>query len=96
MAAYLIAEIVVDDPDLYEAYKPKAAQSIADFGGRYLARGGDTERLEGGGAPNRMVVVEFPDMATAKAWYHSDQYQEARIIRAPVSRGTLTVVEGIV
>ena len=95
MAAYLIAEVIVDDPEKYEAYKPKSAQAVTDFGGEFLARGGAAERLEGDGEPNRMVIVKFPDMETARAWYNSEQYQEAFRIRAPVSKGTLTLIEGV-
>jgi uncharacterized protein (DUF1330 family) len=94
MAAYVIAEIRVSDPAGYEPYRPLAAASIARFGGRFLARGGQAVLLEGAPAPERVVVIEFPDLATAQRWYQSEEYQSALKIRQAASQGRLILVDG--
>ena len=62
MPAYLIVDCEVTDPERYEAYKQLAPPAIAKYGGRYLVRGGDVTPLEGDWRPNRVVVLEFPDV----------------------------------
>ena len=94
MPAYIIADIQVTDPAGYEPYKPLAAASIARFGGRFLARGGKAMLLEGQPAPERIVVIEFPDADTARRWYSSEEYQKALKIRQSASRGRVFLVEG--
>jgi uncharacterized protein (DUF1330 family) len=94
MPAYIIADVQVTDPAGYEPYRPLAAASIARFGGRFIVRGGNADLLEGTPAPERIVVIEFPDTETARRWYHSDEYQAALKIRQANSRGRLTLVEG--
>ncbi len=78
---YILAEVEVTDPALYETYRPLASAAIAAFGGKYLVRGGATETLEGGRTPARMVLLEFPSPERAMEWYRSAQYQEALKIR---------------
>ncbi len=95
MPAYMIARVKVHDPEGYEAYKKKASAAIETHGGRYLVRGGALEVLEGEDSGARLVIVEFADMDTAKAFYNSDAYQEAVKIRQPVSEGNFIVVEGL-
>jgi uncharacterized protein (DUF1330 family) len=94
MPAYFIAEIQVTDPSAYESYRPLAAASIAHFGGRFIVRGGAAELLEGSPPPERVVVVEFPDGATARRWYRSEEYQSALKIRQAASHGRVFLVEG--
>jgi uncharacterized protein (DUF1330 family) len=94
MPAYVIADVDVTNPAGYEPYRPLAAASIARFGGQFAVRGGKAELLEGGPAPNRIVVIEFPDADTARRWYFSDQYQQALKIRQANSTGRLILVEG--
>ena len=67
MSAYILVDIHITDPAGYEAYKPQAAATVAAYGGRYLARGGATTVLEGDWQPGRLVLLEFPDTATARA-----------------------------
>jgi uncharacterized protein (DUF1330 family) len=95
MPAYVIADVDVTNPAGYEPYRPLAAASIARFGGRFAVRGGKAELLEGGPAPNRIVVIEFPDADTARRWYFSDEYQQALKIRQANSTGRLILVEGV-
>ena len=73
---------------------PLAGASIAQYGGKFLTRGGKTELLEGSPDPARVVVIEFADMAAAKRWYDSPEYQEALKIRLANSRGRVLLVEG--
>ncbi len=95
MAAYVIARVTVHDMDRYKDYAARSTEAVAAFGGRFLVRGGEKETLEGEATPERMVVVEFDDMATARAWWQSEQYQQARAIRTPVSVGHFTLVDGV-
>lgn len=81
MTAYLIAHIEVLDPEGYKAYPQRNTPLVERFGGRFIARGGAVEMLEGDAAPNRLVVIEFPSMDAARAWYHSPEYQEIAVIR---------------
>jgi uncharacterized protein (DUF1330 family) len=92
--AYLIAEIEVTDPALYERYKPLAAAAIVAAGGRYLVRGGETIAMEGAPA-GRLVVLEFPDLATARAFYDGPGYAEARAIRERAATSRVFITEGL-
>ena len=94
MPAYVIADVEVTNPAGYETYRPLAGASIQHFGGRFIVRGGKADLLEGGPPPNRVVVIEFPDLDTARRWYHSDEYQAALKIRQANSTGRLILVEG--
>jgi uncharacterized protein (DUF1330 family) len=93
MNAYVIVEVEVDDPLGYQEYRPLAAASVARHGGRYVARGGQTEIFEGEWS-GRVVVIEFENLDAARAWYHSDDYQRALPLRLRASRGRMIAVEG--
>jgi uncharacterized protein (DUF1330 family) len=95
MTAYVIADIEVLDPAGYEAYRQQVPATIAAYGGRYLARGGATEVLEGGWSPRRCVILEFPSMAQLKAWWDSPEYQPLRTIRERTTRSNLVATEGL-
>jgi uncharacterized protein (DUF1330 family) len=69
MSAYVISELEVRDPVAIETYRSLAAKSIAQYGGRYMVRGGAAEAVEGGPPPKNIVVVEFPSMARLREWY---------------------------
>ena len=94
MPAYFIAEVNVTNPTAYETYRPLAGASVAQYGGRFVVRGGKAELIEGTQEPARVVVIEFPDTAAAKRWYNSPEYQEALKIRLANSTGRLVLVEG--
>ena len=94
MSAYIIADIQVTDPVAYDDYRPLAAASIARFGGRFIVRGGKVDLLEGEPQPERIVVIEFPDVDTARRWYQSEEYQAALKIRQAASSGRVLLVEG--
>ena len=95
MAAYVIVQVEVSDPIRYEDYKKMVPPSIAKFGGRFLVRGGKTHTLEGGWAPKRFVMVEFPSVEQAKAWWASPEYAEAKALRQATAASMMIVAEGI-
>jgi uncharacterized protein (DUF1330 family) len=95
MAAYILASVEITDPAAYEEYRKLVPAVIAAHGGRYLARGGAVERLEGEAPVNRLVIVEFPDMARLKAFYHSAEYRPLLAIRQRAARSTLLAIEGV-
>lgn len=95
MTAYVIAEIEVTDPAVYERYKQLAPAGAAAYGGRYLARGGRTVALEGGWAPTRLVVLEFPSLERAQAWLDSPEYAPAKALRHQSARTRMVVIEGL-
>jgi uncharacterized protein (DUF1330 family) len=95
MAAYLIADIDIIDPGAYEEYRQKVPATIAKHGGRYIARGGKVEPLEGGWSPRRIAMLEFPSLEQALKWYRSPEYQPLIRVRQKASRGKLLLVEGL-
>ena len=94
MNAYVIADVTITNPEGYAAYRPLAAASVAAHGGKFLARGGAVDSLEGGWAPHRIVIIEFPSMAAARAWYDSPDYQAALKVRLANSTGRVIMTEG--
>ena len=94
MPAYVIFDIHIDDADAYAPYRGPAGAAVEAHGGRYLARGGATDVLEGEWDVDRLVIVEFPSMEQARAWYDSPEYQEVAPIRQAASRGRGVIVEG--
>ena len=95
MPAYIIADIDVTDDPGYEAYRKAVQALIAKHGGRYLARGGATEVLEGTWRPRRAVIVEFPSMAALKAFWDDPEYQPLRKIRNKTADSRIVAVEGL-
>jgi uncharacterized protein (DUF1330 family) len=92
--AYIIADVTVTDNTLYEEYKKLTPGSIEPFGGKFIVRGGSTEALEGDWQPGRIVVIEFPSVEKARAWWNSETYQKAKAIRRAASSGKILMVEG--
>jgi uncharacterized protein (DUF1330 family) len=95
VAAYVIYQGEVVDPERYDEYKTKGAASIVAACGRYVVRGGDVEVLEGEAPAGRTVVLEFPTMQAAVDWYRSDEYTEIRKLREGAARARMYVVDGI-
>ncbi len=95
MPAYVIVDIEITDPVRYERYKAMAAPTIGLYGGRYVARGGRAERLEGDWEPRRVVILEFDNIDRARAWLESPEYRDARRLRHETSRANMIVVEGL-
>ncbi len=95
MAAYVISEVEVRDEQAFERYRAQAAQSITQYGGRYLVRGGAADLVEGGPPPKALVIVEFPSMRRAREWYVSNEYAEALEVRQSALTRRLIFVEGV-
>ena len=81
MSAYVVVEIVVNNPEGYEEYKKLAPPPIKAYGGKYITRGGRAENLEGDWQPNRIVILEFESVDKAKQWLDSEEYREAKSLR---------------
>jgi uncharacterized protein (DUF1330 family) len=95
MAAYFFAEIEITNPEGYETYRPLAAAAVAQYGGRFVMRGGTTEAMEGDWPVRRRVLIEFADLTAAKRWYFSPEYQAALKVRQANSRGRTAILEGV-
>lgn len=96
MAAYVIADVDVLEPGPYKEYQRQVQATLEPYGGRFLVRGGALEPVEGEYRPKRLVVLEFPDVAAARAWYASPAYQAILPIRLRHGRASfLTIVQGV-
>ena len=99
MPAYVIASVrsaSSDGAEVLKEYRRGNTEAVARHGGRFLARGGPLEHLEGDSEPPlRVVVMEFPDAAAARGWYESDEYAPLRALRQSVSETDLVLVEGV-
>jgi uncharacterized protein (DUF1330 family) len=95
MPAFIVLDVEVQDPKAYEQYKELAPPAIAAYGGRYLARGGRTQTLEGGWKPSRLVILEFPSADKARAWWHSREYAAAKKLRQACARTEMVLIEGL-
>ena len=95
MTAYVIVDINVTDPIRYEEYKELAAPTVELYGGKYIARGGKTEALEGDWSPTRLVILQFDNMDQARNWVNSTEYSEARALRHQTAISNMVVIEGL-
>jgi uncharacterized protein (DUF1330 family) len=95
MKAYWIAHVDITDPDHYSQYTQRAPKAFAEYGARFLARGGRSQAMEGGDTPHRSVVIEFDSYEQALACYHSAAYQEAKSYREEWAKAQIVIVEGI-
>ncbi len=94
MPAYVIVNVHTAHPQEYEHYKDMAQKTVAQYGGRYLVRGGKMKVLEGSWEPTRIVVLEFPSYEKALEWWHSTEYAPAKALRQKLSTTDLLIVEG--
>lgn len=94
MAAYIVVQVDVTDPESYEIYKTQVPPTLEPFGGEFVVRGGAQEVLEGEWPFPRCVVLRFPDIERAKAWHQSDIYAAPKALRQKASIGNMIVVEG--
>lgn len=95
MTAYIILDINVSDPAGYEDYKKLGPPTVSLYGGKYIARGGKSETLEGDWQPTRIVMLEFPSVEKAKAWLDSPEYAPARTLRHKYATSKTIVVDGL-
>ncbi|MBV8032222.1 MAG: DUF1330 domain-containing protein [Betaproteobacteria bacterium] len=96
MKGYVIGDIEVTDPAAFAEYGKRVPATIAQYGGRYIVRGGKMQPLEGAWSPKRIVVLEFPSVEHARKWYDSPEYRPLIGMRQKASRGSLLIVEGYV
>jgi len=95
MPAYFVAELETTNPAGMEAYRAAVPATLTQYGGRFVARGGNTELVEGGPEPKRIVILEFSDAAAIKRWYNSPEYQKILPGRLENSTGRAFIVDGI-
>jgi uncharacterized protein (DUF1330 family) len=94
MSAYVIANVDIHDQTGYANYSAQTPDSIARYGGRFVARGGEAQKLEGGWEPKRVVIIEFESLEQARRWYQSDDYQRLASLRQQAAATDMLVVEG--
>jgi uncharacterized protein (DUF1330 family) len=95
MPAYLIADVAITDAAGFEEYRKQVPATIAKYGGRFLARGGAVQTLEGDWRPQRLVVLEFPSVEQAKRWHDSEEYRGPKALRIRTAKTNLILVEGM-
>ncbi len=95
MAAYLIGDIEVLDAALYDEYRKGVPATIAQYGGKFLVRGGASVQLEGNNLPKRTVLLEFPSLEQLKAWYDSPEYAPLLALRIRATRSHVFMAQGV-
>ncbi len=93
--AYVINDMEVTDPVAFEKYRQLSPPTVAQYGGRFLARGGATRTLEGSWSPKRLVILEFDSVQRACAWLESPEYAPVRALRERAARSNIIVTEGL-
>ena len=92
---YAIVRVKIDDEEHYARYRAGTLDTLDPYEGRFIVRGGETECVEGSWDVDRTVVIEFPSMEQARAWYRSDAYQELAAVRREASTADFVLVEGV-
>ena len=98
MSAFYIAEHIITDSERFEEYRIKVAPMIARYGGRYLTKGGSHKFPEDAHRrPERVVIIEFPDMVSLDAWYNSAEYRPLFALRKQSTgdKDMVIVLEGL-
>ena len=95
MAAYVIVQIDITDPETFETYRAQVPPVLEQYGGEFIVRGGEQEVLEGEWPWPRVVVLKFPTMEQAKAWHASAEYEGPKALRQSASKSNMIVVEGV-
>ena len=95
MPAYVIADVEVTNPELFEEYRKLVPATVEAFGGRYIVRGGDSEVAEGDWTPSRTVVIEFESFEQAKAWHSSEMYAGPKQMRIDSTNSSVIIVDGL-
>jgi uncharacterized protein (DUF1330 family) len=94
MPVYVVVDIAIHDPVTWERYKEMAPATIGRYGGRYAVRGGTLTTLEGAWRPQRLVILEFPDAAKARAWWDSPEYAPAKALRQASATTGMVLIDG--
>lgn len=95
MAAYILVQLQITDPENFTKYQAQVPATIAQYDGRYLIRGGEYEVLEGEWPQLRHVVLEFPSTERARQWYESPEYAPLKALRMSASDGNGILIKGI-
>lgn len=95
MAAYLIVRVTVTDAEKYGEYVKHSPRILDRFGGKFIARGGEVTTLEGPEETNRVVIIEYPDVESAKAMYESEEYGLAKALREGAGEAQFIVINGL-
>jgi uncharacterized protein (DUF1330 family) len=95
MPGYLIANLDITDAAVFDQYREKVTPIIAQYGGRYLVRGGAVEALEGTLPLHRLVVLEFPSLDAARRFYHSADYAPVMKLRFASAQSDIVLVDGV-
>ena len=95
MAAYVVAEVEITNPEGYKEYAAVVPATIAQYGGKFLVRGGAAHVLEGEWPQRRRVIIEFPSVEQAKKWFASPEYEKPMALRRANSNGRLVLLEGV-
>lgn len=95
MTAYMIVDLDVHDPATYQDYREKAPAFVAKHGGRYLARGGDFEVIEGDWKPHRLVIFQFPNREAIRNLFADPEYRKVAEIRFRSAKTIVVAVDGI-
>ncbi|MCX5755795.1 MAG: DUF1330 domain-containing protein [Gemmatimonadetes bacterium] len=95
MPAFFVANVEVTDPEGFKAYAVGAPATVAQYGGKYIARGGAIEILEGDWAPKRLTIIQFDSVVQVKAWFDSPEYKPFKEIRKKTTIAKLLVTEGV-
>lgn len=95
MPAYVINDMEITDPAVFEQYRQMSPATVSQYGGRFIVRGGAVEPLEGDWSPRRLVILEFASAERARAWINSSEYAPARRLRQASSRSSIILVEGV-
>jgi len=95
MAAYVIADVNVTNPELFKKYSEQVPATVEQYGGKYLIRGGEVEKAEGDWGPTRVVVIEFENMCMLQKWYSSHEYSGPLRIRQQSADTNVLFLEGI-
>lgn len=95
MSAYIIVNVDVLNPERYPEYVQSVPPTLAAYGGRFIVRGGNAERLEGTIEPRRVVVIEFENAERARAWWSSAEYAGPKALRQATAKTDMILVEGV-
>lgn len=95
MSAYFIVDVRVEDPTAYAEYRKLVNPTLELYGGKFLARGGETETIEGDWQPQRLVILEFESTEHFKRWYNSPEYSEAKDIRFKAAHSRAVLLQGV-
>ena len=95
MAAYVIVDSVVTDQSVFDDYLQQVPAVVESHGGKYLARGGAIEVVQGDWTPNRIVVVEFDSVERARGWQDSPEYVELKAMLNRSSNTSVVITEGV-